>query len=118
MEFSHVTLQQLPKTARSGQVAAPPAPKTPFEHQARNAAESFEAMFLAQYLNSMSVGIKTDGPFGGGHSEEMFKGVLNEEMAKYVARNNGIGLADSVYRELIKTQDVNYEQPPVPSQQK
>ncbi|MBL4893979.1 MAG: rod-binding protein [Emcibacter sp.] len=54
----------------------------------------------------MSIGLKSDGPFGGGHSEEIFQDVMNEEIAKQIARNGGVGLSDAVYREILKTQEV------------
>jgi len=84
-----------------------PKATTPFEKKARETAESFEAVFLSQILKSMSIGLKSDGPFGGGHSEEIFQDVLNEEIANQIARNGGIGLSDSVYREILKTQEVS-----------
>lgn len=85
-----------------------PKPTTPFERKARESAESFEAIFLSQILKSMSIGLKSDGPMGGGHSEEVFQDLLSEEMANHIARNGGIGLSDSIYREILKTQEVGY----------
>ncbi len=96
--------------ASQAQTAAqnkPAKPTTPFEKKARETADSFEAVFLSQILKSMSLGMKSDGPFGGGHSEEVFRDVLNEEIATQIARNGGIGLSDSVYREILKTQEVD-----------
>lgn len=81
------------------------APKTYAQKVARATAEEFEAVFLADILKNMSVGIKSDGPFGGGHAEEMYKGILNEEIANSISRNGGIGLSDAVYREILKTQE-------------
>jgi len=81
-------------------------PATAFERKARDTAEKFEAVFLSQILKSMSVGIKSDGPFGGGNSEAIFKDVMNEEISKQIARSGGIGLSDSIYREILKTQEV------------
>ncbi|PCI44406.1 MAG: hypothetical protein COB49_11150 [Alphaproteobacteria bacterium] len=83
-------------------------PTTSFEKKAREAAETFEAVFLSQILKSMSIGLKSDGPFGGGHSEEIFQDILSEQIASQIARNGGIGLSDSVYREILKTQEVGY----------
>lgn len=84
----------------------PAAPATAFEKKARETAESFEAVFLSQILKSMSAGIKSDGPFGGGHAEEIFQDVLSEQIANQIARTGGIGLSDSIYREILKTQEV------------
>lgn len=76
------------------------------ERQAREAAESFEAIFLAQMLNSMFSGIESDGPFSGGHSEKMYRTMLNEEYAAAISRQGGIGIADQVYQEILKLQEV------------
>ena len=63
-------------------------PKTQAEFQARRSADEFEAIFISQLLKSMSVGIKSDGPFGGGHSEEIYRDLLNEQMGESVDRKS------------------------------
>jgi len=74
--------------------------------QMRDAAESFEAMFISQMFNHMFSGIKTDGMFGGGHSEGIFRSMQADEYAKATAKSGGIGIADAVYRELLKLQEI------------
>ncbi|WP_417317884.1 rod-binding protein [Emcibacter sp.] len=85
------------------------APKTAQQRAARAVADDFEAIFLADILKNLSVGLETDGPFGGGHAEEMYKGILNEQIANSISRNGGIGLSDAVYREILKTQEAGQE---------
>ncbi|MCF8473584.1 MAG: rod-binding protein [Emcibacter sp.] len=104
MKFMNIAGQQVPATTQNNQSK----PLTPFEKKARETAVSFEAIFLSQILKSMSMGLKSDGPFSGGHSEEIFQDVLSEEMGKHIARNGGIGLSDAVYKEILKTQEVGY----------
>lgn len=72
----------------------------------REAAESFEAMFIAQMFNHMFSGMKTDGMFGGGHSEGIYRSMQADQYAKATAKSGGIGVADSVYRELLKLQEI------------
>jgi len=74
--------------------------------KAKAAAEEFEAFFLSQFLNSMSSGLETDEMFGGGESEKLFKDMLNQEYAKSMSRQNGIGIADAVFREMLAMQEV------------
>jgi len=76
------------------------------EDAARKAAEDFEAIFLAQFIETMYQGIKTDGMMGGGKGEEMFRSMMLQEQAKGMARNGGIGLADAVYGEIIRLQEM------------
>ena len=74
--------------------------------EAREAAEAFESIFLAQFLDQMFSGIETDGPFGGGFSEGLYRSMMNEEVAKSISRAGGIGIADAVYREILSLQEI------------
>jgi len=71
----------------------------------RAAAEEFEAVFLGQILENMFQGIPTDGPFGGGHGESVYRSLMLQEYGKVIAQRGGIGIADAVMRELIKLQE-------------
>lgn len=72
--------------------------------KAKDVAQKFESQFLAQMIGQMFQGIQTDGPFGGGFGEEMFRSVMTDAMAKEMTRAGGIGLADTVQREILKLQ--------------
>lgn len=74
--------------------------------QAHKTASEFESMFLTQMLGHMSAGIKSDGPFGGGPGEEMFRSLLNQEYAGMLSKRGGIGIADYVYRQILALQEV------------
>ncbi len=71
----------------------------------RKAAEDFEAVFLTQMIKPMFDTLPTDTMFGGGQAENIYRGLMVEEFGKSVAKNGGIGIADSVYRELLKLQE-------------
>ncbi|MDA0231199.1 MAG: rod-binding protein [Proteobacteria bacterium] len=73
--------------------------------QARKVAEDFEAFFISMFVETMFSGIETDGVFGGGHGEDVYRSLLNQEVGKSIARTGGIGIADSVVREIIKMQE-------------
>ena len=72
--------------------------------QAREIADEFEKMFISQMLAPMFAGLPTDGPFGGGAAEEMFRPLLLDEYAGAVARQGGAGVSDAVYKEILKLQ--------------
>jgi len=82
-------------------------PKTDMEISAKRAADEFEAVFISQMLKSMSVGIKSDGPFGGGQSEEIYRDFMNEQLGKTMSSQGGIGMSDAIYREILKNQEVS-----------
>ena len=75
--------------------------------QMRETAQAFEASFLAQMMKPMFEGLSTDGPFGGGQGEEMFKSFMNEAMAKQVVKSGGVGIADDVAQEMLKLQGLS-----------
>ena len=72
---------------------------------AREAAEELEGVFINTLIETMFSSVETDGPFGGGHSEEVFRSMMNEQYAKSIAQSGGIGLADNIYREILKLQE-------------
>jgi len=72
----------------------------------RKVAEDFEAVFISQMLAPMFQGLETDGLFGGGHAETVWRSMMVDEMGKAVAANGGIGVADSVHAHLLRLQEV------------
>lgn len=72
----------------------------------RAVAEEFEAVFLSTMMQHMFSGLETDGPFGGGQSEETWRSLLIEEYGKSIAAAGGIGIADEIARELLTLQEM------------
>lgn len=72
--------------------------------QEARVAQEFEAMVLNELFGLMFQGLSTDGPFGGGTGEAMFRPMLIQEYAKGVASNGGVGLGDAVLAEITRLQ--------------
>ena len=89
--------------AKSGAVQTPQQTNDPAT--AKKTAQEFEGVFLSQFLSQMFDGISADGPCGGGQGEMMFRSLMLDEYGKQIASQGGIGLADAVTRELLKTQE-------------
>ena len=75
------------------------------EAKARAKATEFEQVFLATMLNQMFAGIETSGPFHGGQAEETWRGILVDRYAGEIAKSGGVGIADTVYRQLLQVQE-------------
>ena len=73
--------------------------------QARKLGVEFEQMFLAQMLQPIFDALPTDGMFGGGTGERMFRSFQVDEYAKAIAKTGGIGIADSIARHIITMQE-------------
>jgi flagellar protein FlgJ len=71
----------------------------------REAALEFESVFMTTMLSSMFEGVQAEAPFGGGHAEEQYRGLLVAEYGKELASQGGVGLADQVFRELLAAQE-------------
>lgn len=74
---------------------------------ARQVAEEFEAMFIAQMLAPMFEALETDGLTGGGSAERAFRPMLVNEYAKEMAQQGGIGIASQVYTEILRMQGLD-----------
>jgi Rod binding domain-containing protein len=72
--------------------------------QAEAVAKQFERMFVSEMLQPMFAGIKTDGPFGGGEGEDMFRPMLLDQYADAVTKSGGVGIADAVLKEILRLQ--------------
>lgn len=88
------TMSELQNAARSKDKSA-----------VRETAEKFEAQFLSQMMGHMFKGISSEGAFGGGHAEEVWRDFYVEEVTKSFASKGGIGLADTIERQLIQLQE-------------
>jgi Rod binding domain-containing protein len=73
---------------------------------AKETAQDFEAQFLSQMIEQMFSGVGTSGLFEGGNGEKMFRSMLFEQFGKVLARAGGVGIADAVQREILKSQEV------------
>lgn len=75
--------------------------------EADEAARKFEALLLNQALETMFEGIETDGPFGGGYGEEVFRSMMLEQVADSMATHgNGFGIAGHVRAQIAQYADI------------
>jgi len=88
---------------RNAAIAAPKP--TANAAAADKAAKNFASVFISEFLGSMFQGISTDGPFGGGPGEDMFRSLLMDQYGKSLADQGGFGIADAVKASLLKAQE-------------
>ncbi len=73
----------------------------------KKAAQEFESVFLNQMLEAMdkTVGRDDNGIMGGGSSEQYFRSMLNQEVARSMSTKlggSGFGLAESIYKQMVE----------------
>lgn len=86
----------------AGQPALPE--NAPNRAQIAKTAQEFESVFLSQMLQPMFDGMKTDGLFGGGFAEEVYRGLMLENIGREMAATGGIGLSDEVVAAMVRMQ--------------
>nr|WP_145206631.1 rod-binding protein [Sphingobium sp. B2] len=96
-------MQSLPITPASAPSAA--ATRTRAAAGPEAIARDFEAVFLGQMAQMMLESVEVDQTFGGGHGEEMFRGILAEKLGREFAARGGIGLSDAVRAQIIRLQE-------------
>lgn len=72
--------------------------------KARATAQDFEAVFLNSMFGQMFTHVN-EGPFGGGQAANTWRSFLTDEYARNFAKAGGVGIADTVYKELIALQE-------------
>lgn len=75
--------------------------------QIQKTAKDFETSFLNIMFQSMFKDVGADNPYGGGEGEEMWKSFLTDAMAKQTVKRGGIGLSDTVAKEMLKLQGLS-----------
>lgn len=71
----------------------------------KKTATDFEKMFLENSLDRMTQSEGTDGPLGeNGTGGGVYRSMLTKEYANKIVQSGGVGIADSVFREMMKMQ--------------
>jgi peptidoglycan hydrolase FlgJ len=68
------------------------------------AVEQFEALLIGELAGLMLGTVGTEGPFGGGHAETIYRDLMAEHLGSAVARRGGLGLAPALMDEVIRMQ--------------
>lgn len=74
------------------------------QDRAVKAATDFEALMIQQMLSAMWQAIPKDGLLSGGNEEEIYRDMLNQQIASDMAKHQSIGLKDMVLKE-FKSQE-------------
>jgi Rod binding domain-containing protein len=64
------------------------------------ACVEFESLFVKQMLNAMRKTVTKGDLLHGGYAEDIFEDLLYDEYSMLMAKTQGFGVADMVYRQL------------------
>lgn len=72
----------------------------------KKTAKDFETVFLEDAMNRVSENAGDAGPLGGGEGGgSVYRSMLMKEYAGEIVKSGGVGIADSVYRQMLKLQE-------------
>jgi flagellar protein FlgJ len=77
----------------------------------REVANQFEALFLQTMLKSMREASMGDPLFGDSEQQEMYQGMMDQQLAVELASGKGVGLADMLVRQLGGTEAARLSRP-------
>lgn len=70
--------------------------------QARKASRDFEALFVGMMMKSMRATVGKDKLTNGGHGEEVYRSLLDQEYAAAAAKQGRLGLAQMIEKDIIR----------------
>jgi len=77
------------------------APRKSDEAAADKVAREFESLFIGMMLKSMRATVGKDTLTGGGHGEEVYRSLLDQEYATTIANGNGLGLRELIVEQML-----------------
>jgi flagellar protein FlgJ len=75
--------------------------------QIHKVSQDFEALFVGMMMKSMRATVGKDKLTNGGHGEEVFRSMLDQEYAAAAAKRNSLGLAPMIEKDIIRQQSRN-----------
>jgi flagellar protein FlgJ len=70
----------------------------------KSVAHEFESIFVHQLLKSMRSTVQKTGLLDS-HATQMYESLYDEEVAKLMTEQRSMGLADIVYRDLVRLEE-------------
>lgn len=70
------------------------------DQELEKACHQFESLFIKYMLQTMRETIPENQLFGGGRAEKIYTGMLDDEVAKSISQQRGIGLAAVMYAQM------------------
>ncbi len=68
--------------------------------QLRRSCQEFEAIFIQEMFKAMRATIPDGGLIPRGNDQQIFQDLLDQNIAMDMARRQGLGLADALFRQL------------------
>ena len=72
----------------------------------REACQEFESVFITYLMKNMRKTVPRTESLSGGLSQDVYLSMMDEQVARVVAKGPGIGLAESIYRQFSQSKNI------------
>ena len=109
--YASLAASTLPRYAATpgasiSRVPEPASLKGPKDQKAWKTATDFEQMFMEQTLGQLTSNLSGPGPLGDeGTGTDVWRSMLTQQYAHTITQAGGLGIAHSVYSELMRLQE-------------
>lgn len=73
--------------------------------QAKKVAQDFEGLFIGMMMKSMRETVAKDKVTGGGHGEDVYRSMLDEQYVAAAVKRGGFGLAKHIEKDIIRQEN-------------
>lgn len=106
MTASAVATIPLPTRLVGGTTSTPVSNVAPaIAARALAKGKEFEALYLNEMLNHMTAGLAQNTGFDGGHAEQQWRSLYNDQLGRAILAKGGLGIAQTIAASLIKAQE-------------
>jgi flagellar protein FlgJ len=70
--------------------------------QAKKVSQDFEGLFINMMMKSMRETVGKDKLTGGGHGEDVYRSILDQEYVTASVKRGGFGLAKHIEKDIIR----------------
>ncbi|BDV44440.1 flagellar rod-binding protein FlgJ [Geotalea uraniireducens] len=110
--LSNDILLQDNETSRARQLATTKDNTAKNRQAVKKVAQEFESIFIGMMLKSMRETVGKDPLTGGGHGEEVYRSLLDQEYANNIAKSGGLGLAPLIEQQMLRDGGVKAKNAP------
>ena len=72
----------------------------------KKVSQDFEGLFVGMMMKSMRETVAKDKLTGGGHGEEVYRSMLDQEYVAAAVKRGGFGLAKQIEKELVGQESI------------
>jgi flagellar protein FlgJ len=70
--------------------------------QAKKVSQDFEGLFIGMMMKSMRETVGKDKLTGGGHGDDVYRSILDQEYVTAAVKRGGFGLAKQIEKDVIR----------------